>query len=110
VPGAVRTAVREPSTSRAARRSETGSPAARATRWAVSATVDGVRYETVSSASRHPSRSSGVSMRSQLRAPAADDVWATSPTMVIDRVGTRRTRARQAMGDSSCASSTTTWP
>ncbi|WP_324273666.1 hypothetical protein [Blastococcus brunescens] len=46
----------------------------------------------------------------QLAAPAAEPVWATSPTTVIDRVGQRRSSSRHAMADSSCASSTITCP
>src|SRR5215218_2012454 len=49
-------------------------------------------------------------MPCQERAPARAVVCATSPTMVMDRVGTRRSSMRHAMADSSCASSTTTCP
>ena len=52
----------------------------------------------------------GVSTSAQLVAPASDPVWATSPTSVIDRVGQRRSSSRQAIAESSCASSTITWP
>ena len=37
-------------------------------------------------------------------------VWAISPTIVIDLIGQRRISVRQAIGESSCASSTITWP
>ena len=43
-------------------------------------------------------------------APAGDPVWATSPTTVIERTGLRRRTIRQAIADSSCASSMMTWP
>jgi hypothetical protein len=42
--------------------------------------------------------------------PAAEPTWATSPTSVIDLVGQRRISRRHIIGESSCASSTTTWP
>jgi hypothetical protein len=42
--------------------------------------------------------------------PAAEPTCATSPTRVIDRVGQRRISRRHIIGESSCASSTTTWP
>ena len=44
------------------------------------------------------------------RPPARSPVWATSPTIVMDRLGQRRISRRQAIGESSCASSTMTWP
>ena len=42
--------------------------------------------------------------------PLSAPVCATSPTIVIDRLGQRRISSRHAIGDSSCASSTITWP
>ena len=42
--------------------------------------------------------------------PAALPVCATSPTIVIDLAGQRRASSRQAISDSSCASSTITCP
>ena len=42
--------------------------------------------------------------------PQGAPVWAMSPTTVIERVGLRRISTRQAIGDSSWASSTITWP
>src|SRR4029453_483085 len=47
---------------------------------------------------------------SQVVVPASSPVCATSPTTVIDRLGQRRISSRQAIGDSSCASSTITCP
>ena len=52
--------------------------------------------------------SAGAHHAGQERAPAALPRWATSPTTVIDRVGIRRMTIRQAIADSSCASSTIT--
>ena len=42
--------------------------------------------------------------------PQSELRWAQSPTTVIDSCGQRRAIIRHAIGESSCASSTITWP
>ena len=64
----------------------------------------------VSSSTRHTPRVTSSSAWAHDRAPAPFEVCARSPTTVIDRDGQRRATARHAIGESSCASSTTTWP
>ena len=48
--------------------------------------------------------------RTATPAPQSTLRWAQSPTTVIDRCGHRRTSMRHAIGDTSWASSTITWP
>ena len=83
-------------------------PPACSTEAATDMICSGVRYETVRSSTRQRPEASGSSTAPHLSTPAAERVWARSPTTVIDRIGLRRASTRHAIGDSSCASSTTT--
>jgi len=65
---------------------------------------------TVSRSSRQRPRISGSSISFHDRAPAGEPVCAMSPTTVSERAGLRRSTIRQAIADSSCASSMMTCP
>ena len=64
----------------------------------------------VSSSTRQRPAACGSRARAQEPGPHGAPVWAMSPTTVIERLGLRRISIRQAIGDSSWASSTMTWP
>ena len=64
----------------------------------------------VSSSARQRPAACGSSAWAHEPGPQGAPVWATSPTTVIERLGLRRITMRQAIGDSSWASSTITWP
>ena len=72
--------------------------------------VAGVRYETVRAYSAARARAAGPRAFSHVGGRLEPRRWSRSPTTVNEREGQRRSRARQAMGESSCASSTTMWP